>query len=241
MNYESWKSELKKLLRSFTYAEAQEIIDYYDEIYWDKKDAGVADEEILVEFGSPDECLKKIRESEMLASPEPIKKEESAKKEDNEPENLQPSVDVNQSTEQSQQKQADEPAWEFGKGTQTGQDGKKESASNALVAVLMIVATVFVSVWVFIGLYAATLTCAVVSVGGIVGAIYSVISGLFGGFMQWMATAGACLVASGVCTILALYLFRACKFLTKWYIGLMKKTLGVKGGKADEIKKTDNI
>ena len=127
-------------------------------------------------IGKADECLKKIRESEMLASPEPIKKEESAKKEDNEPENLQPSADVNQSTEQSQQKQADEPAWEFGKGTQTGQDGEKESASNALVAVLMIVATVFVSVWVFIGLYAATLTCAVISVGGIVGAIYSVIT-----------------------------------------------------------------
>ncbi len=61
MTYRQWEWEMKCLLRGFPRNEARSIIAYYQEIYGDKKEAGFSDSEILLEFGTPEECYEKIQ------------------------------------------------------------------------------------------------------------------------------------------------------------------------------------
>lgn len=61
MTYREWEWELKCLLRKMPQKEGKEIIEYYKEIYGDKREAGFSDAEILMEFGTPEECAEKIK------------------------------------------------------------------------------------------------------------------------------------------------------------------------------------
>lgn len=61
MTFIQWKKELKKQLRPLPKNEVSAIIDYYDEMYTDKAEAGLCADEILAEFGTPIECAEKIR------------------------------------------------------------------------------------------------------------------------------------------------------------------------------------
>lgn len=61
MTYTKWESELKSLLAGLPENEIDEATRYYAEIYGDKRDAGFSDEDIIKEFGTPEECAEKIR------------------------------------------------------------------------------------------------------------------------------------------------------------------------------------
>jgi len=238
MNYEYWQKELASLLQNLSPDEAKEIIDYYKEIYDDKKDAGLSDDEILAEFGSPSECVARMRESGFVMTSEDNDNEAKELLICNDEQQITQQVaqqNTHQHTQQNDnagnEQTIDAPSWEFGKGTatQTEQgDDKKTSASNVLLGILMVLATVFVVIWVFISLYAATFSVIVSAGAGVLGAVGSLLNGFSGGFMPWLATAGAYLVETGVCAILGLYLCKLCKFLTVWYFGLLKKTLSKK-------------
>lgn len=61
MTYKKWEYDLKCLLQGYPKKEVDELTRYYAEIYGDKKDAGFSDEDILIEFGTPEECAEKFR------------------------------------------------------------------------------------------------------------------------------------------------------------------------------------
>ena len=60
MNYSEWESALIQELKSLSTAECIKITSYYREMYGDKLDAGINEEQILSEFGSPKACAEKI-------------------------------------------------------------------------------------------------------------------------------------------------------------------------------------
>ena len=60
MNYIEWENRLTENLKSLPTAEMLKITSYYREIYGDKLDAGMTEESILAEFGSPQSCAEKI-------------------------------------------------------------------------------------------------------------------------------------------------------------------------------------
>lgn len=93
MTYNQWESELKKCLGSLPEKEKDEIIDYYREIYDDKREAGLSDGEIIENFGSPMSCAAKIMmestteekkssETENTAKPIEINKKDDTKNAD---------------------------------------------------------------------------------------------------------------------------------------------------------------
>ena len=221
MNFESWINELRSLL-ACSDLESQEILDYYMEIYGDKKEAGLTDEEILAEFGSPDECVKKIKESDALASGS-----ERAEGLGEKAQQEQKSVYVSQN---------------FGKNSSSGEDKDEKKGNDpeeekvavirkALLTVAMIFATLCIALPVFISLYATTISVIACAVAGLVGALLALLNGFFSEFMPWLATAGVYLATSGACTIAGVYLCKACKFLTSWYARLFKKMTDAKEDK----------
>ena len=60
MNYREWESCLVKELKGLPTAEYMKATSYYREMYGDKLDAGMSEEAILAEFGSPKSCAEKI-------------------------------------------------------------------------------------------------------------------------------------------------------------------------------------
>lgn len=72
MTYKEWERRLLKNLKSLPKNERQAIADYYREMYGDKQDLGLTDEEILQEFGMPEACATKIlsEEREAFSLPE---------------------------------------------------------------------------------------------------------------------------------------------------------------------------
>ena len=60
MTYAKWESEFQKCINSLPQKEKDEIIGYYREIYADKREAGLSDEEIIKNFGEPMLAAAKI-------------------------------------------------------------------------------------------------------------------------------------------------------------------------------------
>ena len=60
MTYKEWESCLVEELKGLPTAECLKITDYYKEMYGDRLDAGMSEEAILAEFGSPKSCAEKI-------------------------------------------------------------------------------------------------------------------------------------------------------------------------------------
>ena len=62
MNKREWERRFLKGLKPLAGKERNEALEYYREIYGDKIDAGFSEEEILREFGKPEDCARKILE-----------------------------------------------------------------------------------------------------------------------------------------------------------------------------------
>ena len=60
MTYMEWESEFQKCINSLPQKEKDEIIGYYREIYADKHEVGLSDEEIIKNFGEPMLAATKI-------------------------------------------------------------------------------------------------------------------------------------------------------------------------------------
>lgn len=60
MSYKEWERKLLQQLNALPKNERVSIADYYREMYGDKQDLGLTDEEILQEFGTPEACANKI-------------------------------------------------------------------------------------------------------------------------------------------------------------------------------------
>ena len=60
MTYKQWESELLKYLEDLPSKEKQEICEYYREIFGDKFDAGIEENQILQEFGNARICAERI-------------------------------------------------------------------------------------------------------------------------------------------------------------------------------------
>ena len=60
MTYKKWEKELLKVLKPLPKEERLAVIEYYKELYGDKLEAGITDEEIVKEFGSPSVCAERI-------------------------------------------------------------------------------------------------------------------------------------------------------------------------------------
>ena len=60
MKKKIWEKQLARLLGPLSPAERQSALNYYNEIYNDKIEAGITEEEIIAEFGFPEDCAERI-------------------------------------------------------------------------------------------------------------------------------------------------------------------------------------
>lgn len=60
MTYKEWEFDLRRKLKSLPKSEIDDVLKFYREIYNDKRDAGISERDIILEFGSPRECASKI-------------------------------------------------------------------------------------------------------------------------------------------------------------------------------------
>ncbi|MBQ8291585.1 MAG: DUF1700 domain-containing protein [Clostridia bacterium] len=60
MTYKEWEKRLKRLLTPLPKTERISVLDYYRELFSDKTEAGLSEQEITAEFGSPEACAYKI-------------------------------------------------------------------------------------------------------------------------------------------------------------------------------------
>lgn len=60
MNRREWEKLFKKRLSSLPKSERTKALEYYGEMYADRRDAGMTEEEILHEFGDPNGAAEKI-------------------------------------------------------------------------------------------------------------------------------------------------------------------------------------
>lgn len=60
MTYKQWEKQLKRQLSSLSASERADALEYYRELYGDKKEAGGTEDAIVAEFGAPEDCAKRI-------------------------------------------------------------------------------------------------------------------------------------------------------------------------------------
>lgn len=58
--YKKWKKQLQKYISPLSKEEANAVLEYYDELYSDKKEEGLTEENILLSFGEPQVCALRI-------------------------------------------------------------------------------------------------------------------------------------------------------------------------------------
>lgn len=63
MTYIKWKDEVESYLVGMPQDEKQKLFSYFSEMYADKRDAGISEEQIIEEFGAPYDVAKRILES----------------------------------------------------------------------------------------------------------------------------------------------------------------------------------
>lgn len=64
MKYIEWRDEFERFLGSLDKTERERILAYYSEIYADKRDSGMTEQQVVAEFGAPYDAAKKIMEEE---------------------------------------------------------------------------------------------------------------------------------------------------------------------------------
>lgn len=78
MTQKEWERSLSSYLRDLPRKERNAIIEYYREMYGDKLDAGMTNDEILWEFGFPQDCAARI----LAESGKELKRENAQNKTD---------------------------------------------------------------------------------------------------------------------------------------------------------------
>ena len=62
MKYIEWRDELESYLTDLSEDERKKVLSYYAEMYADRRDAGLTEEEAVSEFGPPYDAAKKVKE-----------------------------------------------------------------------------------------------------------------------------------------------------------------------------------
>ncbi len=207
MTYKEWESELLGYLKSLPENEKEEIVNYYSEIYNDRCDAGMKNEDILAEFGKPMLCAARIL------------KDSTNEKNDN----------VQEKTEQQDNKKITidiEKAKEKARGVI-----KNLSVSKIVgwffLAVLLIIPIYAAVISIIASFAAAAISGAALIVGGVVLTVaspFGLITGYTGGGV--LATMGMGLASAGVGAVItvifflltkysAIYFFKANKYIFK--------------------------
>ena len=60
MTYKKWERAFKRVLKPLSANERERSVEYYRELFADKRADGISEEEILAEFGSPEACAYRI-------------------------------------------------------------------------------------------------------------------------------------------------------------------------------------
>ena len=60
MKYNEWRDELQNNLLSVSESERRRVLDYYAEMYADRREAGFSEREIIEEFGAPYDAAQRI-------------------------------------------------------------------------------------------------------------------------------------------------------------------------------------
>lgn len=79
MTYIQWRDELNSYLGSMPTEEKEKVFSYFAEMYADKRDAGLSEEEIVAEFGAPYDVARRIlsEEGRSAGTPAPAPVEKS--------------------------------------------------------------------------------------------------------------------------------------------------------------------
>ncbi len=193
MTYIEWESEFKKCIKSIPEKEKDEIVGYYREMYSDRHEAGLSDEEIIKNFGEPMLCAAKILMENAAEENGGVRKEKSE-------------ATIKKPLSQ--------------KFKQTGVEYCKKISVSKIVGwffltVLFIIPLAAVVISAIAALASATVACAAASVSGGILAIASPFA-FFLGYtgLGVLATAGAGLATAGV----GLLLFEVFFFITKYSI-----------------------
>lgn len=81
MKYTEWRDELEHFLIDVSEDERRRVIDYYSEMYADKRDAGLSEDEAVAQFGAPYDAAKKILAEENEDNPRESEGKNKDKKE----------------------------------------------------------------------------------------------------------------------------------------------------------------
>ena len=71
MTRKQWNKRFRKALRSLPASERNAAAEYYDELYGDKRDAGMSEEAITAEFGDPEDAARRIADEAGVAAARP--------------------------------------------------------------------------------------------------------------------------------------------------------------------------
>ena len=69
MTFTQWNKKLKKRLSALPAQERGKVLAYYEELYMDKRDAGMTEADILAGFGSPEEAAARAAEGSEAPAP----------------------------------------------------------------------------------------------------------------------------------------------------------------------------
>lgn len=209
MTYEQWEAKLKELLSDVSEKEKSEAIGYYKEIYSDKKDAGFSDEDIISEFGAPEDCAGKIKAEDV-----------------NDTEDISPVNDdaEKNSSAASQAENPEKPSF-------------RPPIATSVAG--MILLTIFISIPLFAvlisgiaGLAAICIGGAGVAVGGFGTIVFSVVQLAMGsGFPAFLAMLGMGVAMIGAGIVLAISFFFITKYTAVFTFKLFKLVYINKGGK----------
>ena len=190
MTWKEWELHLMEGLNPLSLEERAKIAEYYQEMYGDKLEAGIPEEEILKEFGDPKACAQKI----LLENGEEITPTQEVKKV--EPSPTQPQV------EKQNTPQVKEP--QVVKETVIKIEPKKEERSivSRVFAIIGFIVLTLLSVFAVLVLGAFALTFACVALSG---SVYSIATFAYGLDVEGtLANFGAGLALIGVGILLSL-------------------------------------
>ena len=201
MTYLVWEKQLLGYLKSQPEAEKKQIVDYYREMYNEKMERGLSNEQVLLEFGDPKNCAARILM-------EPAIEEEHK---------------YSEATEKSKKQKSPKPDFDE-LITKVKRKTKGLSVGSAVgwffITVILLIPLGAVAVSVIATFAALALSGFVMILGGAVGAVASP----FGLFLGWsggltVSAIGTCVALAGVGAIFAVIFTLLTKYSS---IGLYK-------------------
>ncbi|MCL2370325.1 MAG: DUF1700 domain-containing protein [Firmicutes bacterium] len=175
MTRSQWMTELKKYLITLSHEDLERAVEYYNEIYEDKNEAGIPEKEIIYQFGNPRDAAKKILDDFAGVVPESVVAIQN--------ESFQTNVDMQQQVhEQVQPQLVQQPQFEQSQPQQQVQPQSQSAHTpkrGGIPIWVIILITVCITLFIgpIIGLV-ATVFALFVTVWALVGTLFAVAGSL---------------------------------------------------------------